>query len=142
MFWGYLKSHATIPSLKYMTISTHKQINHQSSCTRRQTTDTTISWVALLVLRYLSNTASVVVYGITCLIRLIEFAAWFTTFEEHTCVRQVVLDKRFPLYIHTYIYIYITNQSLSLSIYIYIYLHLYIQGCGEVPGSVGRSNLF
>ena len=54
------------------------------------------SWVALLVWRYLSNAASFVFYGITGLIRLIEFAVWFATFEEK-CVRQVVLDKWFPL---------------------------------------------
>ena len=39
-------------------------------------------WVALLVQHYLSNTASSVFYGITSLIRLIEFATFFTTFEE------------------------------------------------------------
>ena len=33
--------------------------------------------------RYLSNTASLVFYGITCLIRLIEFAALFATIEEN-----------------------------------------------------------
>ena len=42
----------------------------------------------------LSNTASSVFYGITCLIRLIEVAAPFATFEENLCqtssVRQVV----------------------------------------------------
>ena len=40
-------------------------------------------WVALLVWRYLSNTASFPFYGITyCLLRLIQFAAWFVTFEH------------------------------------------------------------
>ena len=39
----------------------------------------------LKLLEYLSNTASFVVYGITCLTRLIEFAELFTTFEEHMC---------------------------------------------------------
>ena len=51
-------------------------------------------WVALLVQRYLSNTASLVFNGITCLIRLIQFATSITTFEESVCytssVRQVV----------------------------------------------------
>ena len=43
------------------------------------------SWAALLVQRYLSNMASFVFYGITCLIRLIEFATGFATFEESQC---------------------------------------------------------
>ena len=50
-------------------------------------------WVALLVSRYLSNTASFVFYGIACLIQLIVVAALLTTFEEHmrqaSSVRQV-----------------------------------------------------
>ena len=41
--------------------------------------------VALLVSRYLSNTASFVFYGIACLTWLIEFAALFATFEESVC---------------------------------------------------------
>ena len=32
---------------------------------------------------YLSNAASFVFYGIACLVRLIEFAAFFVAFEEH-----------------------------------------------------------
>ena len=52
-----------------------------------------VSWAALLVERSLSNTASFVFYGITCLKRLIESAALFATFEEEVCqtsgVRQV-----------------------------------------------------
>ena len=39
----------------------------------------------LLVQRYFSNTASSVFYGIACQIRLIEFAASFTTFEDNLC---------------------------------------------------------
>ena len=35
--------------------------------------------------RYLSNMTSFVFYGITCLMRLIEMATLFTTFEEHMC---------------------------------------------------------
>ena len=51
--------------------------------------------MALLVQRYLSNTASSVFYGIACLIRLAGFAALFATFEEDmrekkSSVRQVV----------------------------------------------------
>ena len=42
-------------------------------------------WVAVLVQRYSSTAASHVFYGITCLIRLIEFAALFATCEEHLC---------------------------------------------------------
>ena len=42
-------------------------------------------WVAPLVYRYLSNTASFVFFGITCLITLIEVAALLTTFEEEMC---------------------------------------------------------
>ena len=38
-------------------------------------------WVALLVQRYLSNTASYAFYGIACLIRRIEFATFFAAFE-------------------------------------------------------------
>ena len=41
--------------------------------------------------------ASFLFYGITCLIRLIEFDPKFLTFEEHICVRQVLSDKWFPL---------------------------------------------
>ena len=41
-----------------------------------------ITWVALLVQRYLSNTASFGLYGTTCLSRLTEFAALFTVVEE------------------------------------------------------------
>ena len=37
----------------------------------------------------------ILVYGITCLIRLIQRAALFTTLNS-TCVRQVVLDKSIP----------------------------------------------
>ena len=44
-----------------------------------------LTWVALPVQRYLSNTASFVFYGITRLIRLIESAALFATFEENMC---------------------------------------------------------
>ena len=39
-------------------------------------------WLALLVQRCLSNTASFVFCGITCLMRLSEFAPLFATFEE------------------------------------------------------------
>ena len=42
-------------------------------------------WAALLVYSYLSNTTSSVFYSITCLIRLMEFAALFATFEETMC---------------------------------------------------------
>ena len=53
--------------------------------------------------RYLSNAASFVFYSITCLIRLIEFAALFTTFAEHMCqtigVRQVLPPD---IHIHHY----------------------------------------
>ena len=51
------------------------------------TTETVLNftWVALLVERYLSNTASFVFHGITCLTQLIEFAALLTTFEKHQC---------------------------------------------------------
>ena len=48
------------------------------------------SWVV-----HVSNAASFVSDGITCLIRLIEFAALFATFDA--CVRQAVLDKWFRL---------------------------------------------
>ena len=40
-------------------------------------------WLALLVQRYLSNTASFVFYGIACLLRLLGSATLFTTFEEN-----------------------------------------------------------
>ena len=43
------------------------------------------SWVALLVLHYLSNATSFVLYGITCLIRLNELAALFAAVEENVC---------------------------------------------------------
>ena len=33
----------------------------------------------------MSNTASFVFYGVACLIRRVDFAALFTTFEEHAC---------------------------------------------------------
>ena len=47
-------------------------------------------WVALLSnATCLINTTSSVFYGITCLTRLVEFAALFVTFEERTRVRQV-----------------------------------------------------
>ena len=63
-------------------------------CLRAEETPAAVQRVALLVQRYLSNTASFVFYGITCLIRLIELAALFNTFEENMCqtssVRQVV----------------------------------------------------
>ena len=45
----------------------------------------TYTWVELFVWRYLSNTASFVFSVNTWLIRLNEFAALFTTFEEHVC---------------------------------------------------------
>ena len=57
------------------------------------------SRAALIGWHYLSNatnTASIGFYGITCLIRLTEFAALFATCEEHMCYRQVALDERFP----------------------------------------------
>ena len=42
----------------------------------------------------MSNTASFVIYGTACLIRLVELAAFFATFEESVCytsgVRQAV----------------------------------------------------
>ena len=41
--------------------------------------------MALHVQRYLSNAASFVFYGVACLIRLIEFATFFATFEERLC---------------------------------------------------------
>ena len=55
-----------------------------------------VIWVALLVQSYPSTTASCVLYGVTRLIRLIEFATLFATFEESVCI------------------------------YIYIYMHIYI----------------
>ena len=51
-------------------------------CTPGRGTSVTKS---LLVQRYLSDAASFVFYGITCLMRLIEFAASFVTFEENMC---------------------------------------------------------
>ena len=48
-------------------------------------TNSHVSWVAILVSRYLYNTAPCGFYCITCLTQLIEFAALLTTFEEHRC---------------------------------------------------------
>ena len=45
------------------------------------------NWVALFVWRYCSNTTSFVFYGITCLIRRIEFAAVFVIYEERLSYR-------------------------------------------------------
>ena len=54
-------------------------------------------WVASLVQRYLSDIASFVLYGTICLIRLIQFATFIHNCWKKTSVRQVVLDKWFPL---------------------------------------------
>ena len=45
----------------------------------------TFGWHYLSNARYLSKAASFVFYGVTCLIRLIEFAACFAKFEENMC---------------------------------------------------------
>ena len=58
--------------------------------------DTTVSWVALFVQRYLSNTASFVL----CVFRRVKEhhnLLHDSTRLKKTCVRQVVLDKWFPL---------------------------------------------
>ena len=101
-------------------------------------------WVSLLFERYLSNTTSCVCYGITCLIRLIQFAALFTTLEERVCwttsVRQVVPPEvsarprrhqsnarrnvKGSLYIYIYIYTYIYTHMYTYT-YTYIRTHTY-----------------
>ena len=78
------------------------------------------SWVALLVQRCLSNTASLV------------FCAVHSVNDHHmlpndspllknTLARQAVLDKRFPRVMHVYMYVYI-----CIHIYIYIYMYMCI----------------
>ena len=56
-------------------------------------------WVALLVWRCSSDAASFVFYGTTCLIRLIEFATSFATFEESLCetssIRQIIPSAQY-----------------------------------------------
>ena len=98
--------------------------------------------ISSLVQCYLSATASFVFYGITCLIQLIEFARYFAALLNKKCVRQVVLDKQFPLsevsvskrglrsagmYI-SYTYIMIITYIIYIQhicIYIYIYIYIY-----------------
>ena len=113
----------------------HQPRRHQSERPELTASFPTVSsWVALLVWRYLSNTASFVFYGITCLIRLIEFVALFVTFEENpretSSVRQVVPPESSPLpkvpYVYIYIYIYI---YVCIYIYIYTYMYMYIHIC-------------
>ena len=54
-------------------------------------------WEALLVYCYLSNAASCVVYGITCLVQLFESATLFTTLKKASVIKQLVSDEWFPL---------------------------------------------
>ena len=54
-------------------------------------------WVALLVQRYLSNTASRVSCAVYCQGSPYYFANMFVTFEEKPAFRRVGSDKRLPL---------------------------------------------
>ena len=69
---------------------------------------------------YLSNTASFAFYGITCLTRLIELAAWFATLEESARYTQVVLDK------HCFPRANTTNNNM------YVCMHVCMHACMHV----------
>ena len=59
------------------------------------------TWVALLVKRYLSNTASFVVC-VACRVKDHQHSLHYSPSLKKTCVRQVVLDKWFPLVCGTF----------------------------------------
>ena len=121
--------------------------------------------ITVLVQRYLSNMASFVVYGITCLIRLVVFAELFTIVEEIVCytstLRQVIppdspehrclrvwyyvcilyyISVCIYIYIYIYIYLYTCIQHIYIYTYIYIYIHilLFFSQAPAPPASGGR----
>ena len=78
---GFFRGHLSRGPLKRTMSHNHEHIKTRDK-TCLSLNNPMNHWVALLALRYLSNTASFVFYGNTCLIQLIEFAAVFVTLEE------------------------------------------------------------
>ena len=123
-----------------------------SSCGRRGWAGRArVPWVALLVCRYLSNTASSALC-VFCRVKDHRKLLHYSLHVKKTCVRQVALDEWFPpsaagtccgptraasiafvlracvcvcVYTCIYIYIYIYIYSVYVHIYIYIYIYIY-----------------